>query len=136
VFAYTVPLAVIAVVDAYVITDARDVDVAFTNPYVGEDDATMLSVPPSATDASPESPVYATLMELFWRWLLVTVPHEATPAPFMERTNWFVHAVVPAYALALPTPSVTMSDERIDETVRFVVDAFVDVIAVVDALLK
>ena len=43
--------------------------------------------------------------------------------------------MVPAYAEALPAASVVTREERILETVRFVVDALVEVIAVVEAFV-
>ena len=47
--------AVSAVEDAYGKMDFCVVEVAITNPTSGEDDALMLMVAPSATDAPPEA---------------------------------------------------------------------------------
>ena len=57
------------------------------------------------------------------------------PAPLRERTNWLVQ-VPPPYAVTVPLALPKKRAPGTEETVRFVVEAFVEVIAVVEAFGK
>ena len=93
---YKILETVIAVVDAYGNIEFCVVDVAITNPTVGEDDAFIVTVPPNAPDALPEArPVYTKFMIELVKSVFATDAHVPTPAPFICRVNWFVHVPLP-----------------------------------------
>ena len=71
-------------------------------------------------------------MDEFARSVFCTVAHVAVPAPLSDRTNWLVQ-LDPAYAVAVPFAEPKKSAFGIDETVRLVVEAVVEVIIVDDA---
>ena len=128
--------AVKAVEEAFTNTEVLLDDVALIQPTVGEEDALMFTVPPSATEAPPEArPEYVKFTEEFCRSVFATVAQVAAPAPLRLLTNWLVQAPLPVYAVAVPFAEPRKSAPGIEETVRLVVEALVAVMAVVEAFV-
>ena len=99
------------------------VEVAMMKPTVGDEDALIVSVPPSETVPPPVAiPVVLMVMLENARSALATVAQVAVPAPLSERTNWLVQ-LEPAYAVAVPFDEPRKSAFGMLEIVRLLVEA-------------